>query len=80
MTDLLGNPTRKFSAVEVKITAEIKAETAHAWLISDGEREVWLPKSRVRREDIQIKPQGSERHQTAVFFVPKWLAKEKELI
>jgi hypothetical protein len=29
---------------------------------------------------MNLKPQGSERHQTAVFYIPEWLAKKKELI
>ena len=57
--------TRKSDLVE--IDAEVRGETAKAWRISDGDREVWLPKSQVERD-------GS------TFTMPEWLAKEKELI
>lgn len=52
----------------VDIAAEIKRETDKAWLVSDGEREVWLPKSQ------------AEFDGTATFTMPEWLALEKGLI
>lgn len=50
------------------IAAEIRVETARAWLVFDGAREVWLPKSLV------------ESNGDGTFTLPEWLAKEKGLI
>jgi hypothetical protein len=50
------------------IAAEFRYETERAYLIFDGFKEVWLPKSiAVRNEDD-------------TFTMPEWLAKEKGLI
>ena len=52
----------------VDIAAEVRRETERAWLVFDGEREVWLPKSQC------------ERNPDKTFTMPEWLASEKELI
>lgn len=52
----------------VDIAAELRHETDHAFLIFDGARTVWLPKSQVEQND------------DGTFAMPEWLAKEKELI
>jgi hypothetical protein len=51
----------------VDILAEVRRETDKAWLIFDGAREAWLPKSKVERD-------GS------TFTLPEWLAREKGLL
>lgn len=50
------------------IAAEIRRETDRAWLIFDGAREAWVPKSQVEKN-----PDGT-------FTMPEWLAQEKGLI
>ena len=52
----------------IDIAAELRHETAKAYLVHDGAREVWLPKSMV------------ERSTDGVFVMPEWLAKDKGLI
>ena len=51
----------------VDVSAELKRETDKAFLINDGDKEVWLPKSQVERD-------------RNTFTMPEWLAQEKELI
>lgn len=50
------------------IACEVRRETERAWLIFDGEREVWLPKSQV------------ENNGDGTFTLPDWLASEKGLV
>jgi hypothetical protein len=52
----------------IGITAFIRAETPRAWLVNDGAREVWLPKSQCEHNDDNT------------FTMPEWLAKSKGLI
>jgi hypothetical protein len=52
----------------VEIAAEIRHETERAYLLFDGTREVWLPKS-------QVQDNGD-----GTFTMPEWLAVAKELI
>lgn len=47
---------------------ELKHETAKAYLVNDGAKDVWLPKSQVEHNDDNT------------FTMPEWLAKEKGLI
>ena len=51
----------------VDVSAELKRETDKAFLINDGDKEVWLPKSQVERD-------------RNTFTMPEWLVQEKELI
>jgi hypothetical protein len=51
----------------VDIAAELRRETDRAWLIFDGDREAWIPKSQAER--------GRD-----TFTMPEWLAREKGLI
>lgn len=53
----------------VDIAAELRRETEKAFLIFDGEREVWLPKALVEHDETK-----------GTFAMPEWLAKDKELI
>lgn len=53
---------------------QIKFETAKAWLVtSDGEDEIWLPKS-----NCELEKNRDGRTWTAT--IPEWLAMEKNLI
>lgn len=52
----------------IDIAAELRHETERAFLVFDGTRTVWLPKSQVEQND------------DGTFTMPEWLAKEKELI
>lgn len=54
----------------VDTAVEVKHETPKAFLVFDGTREVWLPKSMV--EIVGTK--------SAIATMPEWLAKDKELI
>jgi hypothetical protein len=52
----------------VDIAAELRHETEKAFLVFDGAKTVWLPKSQVEQND------------DGTFTMPEWLAHEKELI
>jgi hypothetical protein len=56
----------------VDIAGQLKHETERAFLMFDGVKEVWLPKSQVEFE------RGGRSEGT--FTMPEWLAKEKGLI
>lgn len=51
----------------IEVSCEIRHETEKAYLIFDGTKEVWLPKSQVEVEDGEVT-------------MPEWLAMEKGLI
>jgi hypothetical protein len=53
------------------IAAELRHETDRAFLIFDGDKKVWLPKSMVEH----CNHDGAD-----IFTMPTWLAQEKELI
>jgi len=55
-----------------EIWLEIVRETDGAYLVGDGDQEVWLPKSQVAIID---KKEGF-----SFFSIPQWLAEEKELV
>lgn len=52
----------------IDIACEKRRETEKAWLIFDGDKEVWLPKSQV------------EDNEDGTFAMPEWLAEDKGLI
>lgn len=52
----------------IDIAAEIKHETDKAWLLDDGTRKAWVPKSQV------------EDNGDGTFTMPEWLAQDKEFI
>jgi hypothetical protein len=52
----------------VDITAKLKHETAAAYLVNDGNRDAWLPKSM------------TENNGDGTFTIPEWLAIDKELV
>lgn len=53
----------------VDISGELIHETERAWLFTDGENRVWLPKSICEWDE-----------QAGVMTVPEWIALEKGLI
>jgi S1 domain len=55
------------------IAVQVKHETAKAYLVNDGAKDVWLPKSQVELDDSQ----GDE---AAIVTMPEWLARDKGLI
>jgi hypothetical protein len=52
----------------VDITAQVRGETDRAWLLFDGTKTEWVPKSQV------------EDNKDGTFTMPEWLAKKKEFI
>ncbi len=60
-------------AINIEITVDILRETDAAILVSDGDREVWLPKS-------QIEYSGDPGDESVCVEIPEWLAEEKGLI
>jgi len=52
----------------IDIAAEIKHETDRAYLLDDGTRKAWVPKSQV------------EDNGDGTFTMPEWLARDKEFI
>lgn len=52
----------------IEIAGELRRETEKAFLIFDGDKQVWLPKALVEQDDDNT------------FSMPEWLALEKGLI
>lgn len=52
----------------IEIAAELKMETPKAFLLFDGTKDVWVPKSQVEHND------------DGTFTMPEWMAHEKGLI
>lgn len=61
----------------VDIACFVRMETPRAYLINDGHREVWIPKSQCEVADA---PHGRLPDQGSICTMPVWLAREKELI
>lgn len=55
----------------VDLAVEIRHETALAYLVYDGHRDVWLPKSQC---------EVSEERGAAIVTLPEWLAQKTGLI
>lgn len=55
----------------IDLAVEIRHETANAWLVHDGHRDVWVPKSQC---------EVTETRGPSIITLPEWLAKAKELI
>ena len=51
----------------VELELDYVTESHKAYLVSDGDKEVWLPKSYCKRDG-------------KVFTIPEWMAVEKELV
>lgn len=58
----------------IEIDVDILRETEAALLVSDGGRQVWLPKSQIENPD-DLSPGDSGE-----IIVPVWLAEEKGLV
>jgi len=58
---------------DVEFTVELRKETEFAYLFFEGSKEVWIPKSVIRKMD-QIK-----KSKTYEISVPYWFAKKREL-
>lgn len=58
---------------DVEIECEVLLETDLALKISDGDVEVWIPKS-------QINDQCEEKGKITSIFISQWLATEKGLV
>lgn len=52
----------------IDIALLIKHETDKAWLVNDGDNDVWLPKSQ------------ADNNEDGTFTMPEWLAIEKRFI
>jgi hypothetical protein len=57
----------------VDIACILKHETPAAWLVHDGDRDIWLPKS-------QCELEPGKDGKPCIVTMPEWLAQEKELI
>lgn len=60
------------SSGRVSINCKLIRESAAAWLIDDGEKEVWFPKS---QGDLDPRNDG-----TRDLFGEEWIMKKKDLI
>jgi hypothetical protein len=56
----------------IDLSVELRHETAMAWLVHDGHRDVWIPKSLVEM--------SSETRGACIVTLPEWLAKREGLI
>lgn len=56
----------------IDLAVEVRHETVRAYLVHDGKRDVWLPKSQC---EVHY-----EHNKGAIVTLPEWLAKDKELI
>jgi hypothetical protein len=61
----------------VEFILDILKETDEAFLVTDGDHEVWLPKSQIVRADGL---EGTGREEAVDFILPEWLAIEKGLV
>lgn len=59
---------------QVEIACEVRAETEKAYLIYDGAKTVWVPKSQITDESLNFAGRPES------IFIPVWLAKDKGLI
>lgn len=57
-------------------TGELIRETEAAYLINDGHEDIWLPKSQMEDEELDVKDGVVYLH----FCIPEWLALEKGMI
>lgn len=58
---------------EVEIDVDVRHETDKAYLVYDGKREVWIPKSQITDKLVQ-------KGKIVQITLPEWLAKDKGLI
>jgi hypothetical protein len=58
----------------IEIDVEVIKETAKAFLVTDGDKEEWMPKSQIKTTGL-LSPGG-----TYTIKIPEWLAKEKGMV
>lgn len=58
---------------EVEIACTVKHQTDNAMLINDGDKDAWIPKSK-------ISDYSETNGVIESIFIPEWLAEDKELI
>lgn len=58
---------------DIEIAVEVRVRTPKAFLIYDGKKECWIPRS-------QISDYSGEEDSPETIFIPEWLAMKKELI
>jgi hypothetical protein len=61
----------------IDLAVEIRHETANAWLVHDGHRDVWVPKSQC---EVVYEHYDGDKGSEVIITLPEWLAKVKELI
>lgn len=61
------------SGDHIEVAVEVVAQTAKAWLVTDGVQQVWIPRS-------QIHDYCEEKGKITSIFITEWLATEKGLI
>lgn len=61
----------------IDLACELRHETDKAFLIFDGAREVWIPKSLAEWEPA---PNRSSSSSTGTITMPEWLAQREGLI
>lgn len=75
--DLIEDDNPAFNCeVDRGFDFEIKHETEKAWLIDDGLKDHWLPKSQVKLKHEYVSDGSRFGH----FDIPEWLAEQKGLI
>jgi len=57
----------------IEVCVEIESETDQAYLVNDGDKTVWLPKSQIQSETF-------EGEVLATLEIPEWLAVKKGLV
>ena len=63
------------SKESVEISLTIKQETNAAYLVTDGDVTVWLPKSQLEYQETLV-----SIGDTVIFSIPEWLAEKNDLI
>jgi cold shock CspA family protein len=53
-------------------SCEFKVETANAFLVNDGDADVWIPKSQITAQSCDFKKGANVDLE-----IPQWLAEEK---
>jgi hypothetical protein len=59
----------------IEFDLEFRCETKLAVLVAEGDGMCWLPKSQVQYDEGEY-----TRGDVVTIYIPRWLAKEKELI
>ena len=65
----------RFNDETDEYTLELVTKTNLAWLVNDGDENIWLPISQ-----CQMDPPDADEGDFCQFTVPNWIAQEKGLI